>query len=410
MIRVYILALVLLTSNSLFGKTHHITPKTPVSQIQSILDSTSDGDTVSFAKGNYPVVNLFVHKSITLRGDKGAVLLSLSGDEILTVEADDVYIENLEFRDVLSSYLKESSAIRIVNSFHYTIKNCRFVNCFFAIYLQKSSDGKVLNNYIKGDAKEESNSGNGIHAWYCKRLEIKNNEISQHRDGIYFEFVDSSFIVGNNSYKNIRYGLHFMFSNKDSYTQNTFRNNGVGVAVMFSRNIEMRSNIFIKNWGTATYGLLLKEIYDAEIIDNQFIDNTTGINVEGSNRIVYKNNNFIKNGWAICFKGGCEDNQIIENNFEYNTLNMMVGSKLHSNSIRDNYWSDYTGYDLDKDGTGDVPFYPVNLFSYILNQVPESVVLLRSMFVSIINLSERVSPIFTPKEVLDPSPKMTKYI
>ena len=56
----------------------------------------------------------------------------------------------------------------------------------------------------------------------------------------------------------------------------------------------MLNNTFKENWGTASYGLLLKEINDAEIIGNTFEENTIGINIEGSNRITYKNNNFIK--------------------------------------------------------------------------------------------------------------------
>ena len=62
---------------------------------------------------------------------------------------------------------------------------------------------------------------------------------------------------------------------------------------MFSKKIKMYNNVFKENWGTASYGLLLKEINDAEIIGNTFEENTIGINIEGSNRILYKNNNFI---------------------------------------------------------------------------------------------------------------------
>ena len=83
-----------------------------------------------------------------------------------------------------------------------------------------------------------------------------------------------------------------------------------------------------------------------------------------------------------------------------------MSSKLSNNTFNDNYWSEYTGYDLDKDGVGDIPHYPVKLYSYIHQQVPESVVLMRSLFVDIINYAEKVSPVFTPKDVMDKTPKM----
>jgi len=200
-----------------------------------------------------------------------------------------------------------------------------------------------------------------------------------------------------------------MFSNDDTYQDNTFENNGAGVAVMFSKKIKMYNNIFKENWGTASYGMLLKEINDAEIIGNTFEDNTIGINIEGSNRIIYKHNNFMNNGWAIKVKGACYTNTFIENNFLYNSFDIAYNSKINDNKFDRNYWSSYTGYDLDKDGIGDVPYRPVKLFSYIVNRTPETIILLRSMFIDIIDFSEKVSPVFTPDNLLDNNP-LTKKI
>jgi nitrous oxidase accessory protein len=201
-----------------------------------------------------------------------------------------------------------------------------------------------------------------------------------------------------------------MFSNDDIYKSNVFEYNGVGVAVMFSRRITMEENTFGHNWGHAAYGLLLKEIYDAEILNNKFIQNTIGIFVEGSNRVNYKLNEFRRNGWAIKFSGGCELNKVTANHFLHNSIDLVVSSKLNDNSFDHNYWSEYTGYDLDKDGVGDIPHYPVKLYSYILNQAPESIVLIRSLFVDIINFAEKVSPVFTPKDVLDNYPQMVSKL
>ena len=79
---------------------------------------------------------------------------------------------------------------------------------------------------------------------------------------------------------------------------------------------------------------------------------------------------------------------------------------MNDNKFRSNYWSDYTGYDLNKDGVGDVPYRPVKLFSYISNRTPESIVLLRSLFIDIMNFSEKVAPVFTPENLIDETPRM----
>ena len=266
----------------------------------------------------------------------------------------------------------------------------------------------MFHNKIIGDAVEEYNSGNGIQLWYSKNVEIEHNFVQHVRDGIYLEFSDFCTIKNNVSSLNVRYGLHFMFSNDDVYQDNEFSNNGAGVAVMFSRRISMFNNIFKENWGTASYGLLLKEINDAEIEGNIFEDNTIGVNVEGSNRINYKHNTFENNGWAIKVKGACYANIFIENNFLYNSFDIAYNSKVNDNKFDKNYWSNYTGYDLDKNGIGDIPYRPVKLFSYIVNRTPETIILLRSMFIDIIDFSEKVSPIFTPDDLLDNNPQIKK--
>ena len=88
---------------------------------------------------------------------------------------------------------------------------------------------------------------------------------------------------------------------------------------------------------------------------------------------------------------------------------MSYNSNLNDNLFNENYWSEYTGYDLDKDGFGDIPYRPVKLFSYIVDRTPEAIILLRSLFVSIINFSEKVSPVFTPDNLMDDKPKMLPY-
>jgi nitrous oxidase accessory protein len=201
-----------------------------------------------------------------------------------------------------------------------------------------------------------------------------------------------------------------MFSNDDIYENNRFEENGAGVAVMFSKNIIMLNNIFRKNWGSASYGMLLKEINDAEIKGNTFEENTIGINVEGSNRIQYINNNFTKNGWAIKVRGACYVNIFTGNNFLHNSFDLSYNSNLNDNKFDKNYWSNYTGYDLDKNGTGDVPYRPVKLFSYIVNRTPETIILLRSLFIDIIDFSEKVSPVFTPDNLMDENPQMKRII
>lgn len=389
-----------------FGQIIRVCSDCPVNDLAKAINMAKSNDTIIVAKDIATTFPFVINKNLTLIGENYPVLDGLNKNEILTVKSDTFTIKGFKFQNVGQSFTKDHAAIRLIRSKCFIIEDNLFENIFYGIFLEKSGNGIIRKNTIRGNATVEFKSGNGIHLWHCKNIVIDNNSISKVRDGIYFEFVDNSTVTNNHSYNNLRYGLHFMFSNSDEYRNNTFERNGAGVAVMFSKKIAMHKNIFLKNWGTASYGLLLKEIYDAEITDNTFEKNTIGINAEGSNRIKYLNNDFRENGWAVKILGACFDNDFKKNNFLNNTFDVAYSGRLNNNSFENNYWSEYAGYDLNKDGIGDVPHRPVKLFSYIVNQSPESIILLRSLMIDVLNFSEKVSPIFTPTDLFDNKPLM----
>tara|TARA_R110002074_G_scaffold267932_2_gene440116 strand:+ start:4485 stop:5729 length:1245 start_codon:yes stop_codon:yes gene_type:complete len=403
-----ILFFFLSTTSFVFSQKINVCNDCKITSLKEAIAIAKDFDSILVKKGTYKEYNIVIDKPLTIIGENYPVIDGELKGEIITIISDNVTVDGLFIINVGTSYTSDYAAIRVRKSKNFVIQNLVLEKLFFGIYIEKSRDGKVYHNKIIGDAVQEYNSGNGIQLWYSKNIVIEHNYIEHVRDGIYLEFSDDCLIKNNVSAENLRYGLHFMFSNNDIYQDNTFENNGAGVAVMFSKKIKMLNNVFKENWGTASYGMLLKEINDAEIIGNTFEQNTIGINTEGSNRIIYKNNNFISNGWAIKVRGACYGNQFLANNFLYNSFDISYNSKVNDNVFNKNYWSNYTGYDLDKNGIGDVPYRPVKLFSYIVNRTPETIVLLRSLFVDIIDFSEKVSPVFTPDNLLDNNPSIKK--
>jgi len=401
----YFLIFFLFSTINLQAKTIEVCSTCEVQSIKKAVFLAKDGDTLLIKKGVYKETNININKSIHIIGVNYPVLdANNKAESILIITADNFSIQGLKFKNIGLSYTKEIAAILLSKSRNFTVKDNIIENSFYGFIIQDCRYGVFQNNTVTGNAKNEASSGNGFHVWKSKRIRIENNKVYKMRDGIYLEFVNKSFISNNISKNNVRYGLHFMFSNHNEYHHNEFNNNGAGVAVMFSKFIKMHHNTFHFNWGTASYGLLLKEIYDAEINDNYFEQNTVGINIDGCNRINYKNNHFVRNGWALRFTGGCYTNIFQYNNFMHNSFDLSYNSRLNDNKFEANYWSEYTGYDLDKNGIGDVPHRPVKLFSYIVNKTPETLILLRSLFVDIINFSEKVSPVFTPDNLIDSKP------
>ncbi|CAM4156858.1 nitrous oxide reductase family maturation protein NosD [Gillisia hiemivivida] len=396
--------LLLLLSTSSYGNDLEVCKSCTYKSIKEAVEKAAPFDTIYVKEGTYYEFNIEITKPLTIIGENNPIIDGKNKGEIITIQADNVTIDGLTIVNVGTSYTTDFAAVRVVKSENFLLQNLKLQKLFFGIYLEKSNNGKVLNNTITGDAVHEYSSGNGIQLWYCRNVEVRGNTIKKVRDGIYLEFSDEILISDNNSSGNLRYGLHFMFSNHDTYINNVFANNGAGVAVMFSKFIIMKNNTFKKNWGSASFGLLLKEINDSEISHNTFEENTVGINVEGSNRVTYTHNDFKNNGWAIKVRGACYFNVFEKNNFLYNSFDISYNSRINDNKFHGNYWSNYTGYDLDKDGIGDIPYRPVKLFSYIVNRTPETIILLRSLFIDIIDFSEKVSPVFTPDNLLDENP------
>lgn len=389
-----------------WSKTIEVCNSCSIKTLQQALLISNAGDIIKVHKGIYKETNLIIDKPLTIIGIGNPIIDGELKGDIFKIKADHVTLKGFNIINVGKDYANSNSAIRVQKSKYFEISNNQFKYVLFAIYIEKSTFGKINNNRIEGNAVSEMFSGNGIHLWDCKNISIIDNYIEKTRDGIYLEFASNCKVFKNISIRNLRYGLHFMFSNDNSYEYNKFITNGAGVAVMFSKRIKMQYNLFQKNWGTASYGLLLKEINDADIRSNIFEENTIAIHVEGSNRIVYSKNNFNRNGWAVKVRGACYNNEFKENNFLNNSFDVSWSTKMNNNFFERNYWSEYTGYDLDNNGIGDVPHRPVKLFSYIVNKTPETIVLLRSLFINLVDFSEKVSPIFTPDFLIDNQPKM----
>jgi nitrous oxidase accessory protein len=249
-------------------------------------------------------------------------------------------------------------------------------------------------------------TGNGLHSWSSHNVVFEDNEIVGHRDGIYFEFTTSSVARRNVSRDSRRYGLHFMFSDSCRYEGNTFYNNESGVAVMYAKYITMIGNRFERNRGSAAYGLLLKEISDSKVLGNQFVENSIGLHLEGANRNDVFDNDFVRNGWAVRVLAGAEDNLLRGNLFSGNVFDVGTNSRLSNSTFEGNWWDRYRGYDLDRNGRGDVPHPPVRLFALLVEQSPPALVLVRSLLVDMLDVAERVVPALTPVTLRDNAPLM----
>ncbi|MBI1808490.1 MAG: nitrous oxide reductase family maturation protein NosD [Gemmatimonadetes bacterium] len=375
--------------------------------ITAALAAARPGDRVIVNAGTYREPTIVIGTPrVTLEGRGWPLLDGQGARAVLIVAADDVTVRGLVVANTGVSNLDDRAGIRVRDARRCLIEHNRVRDNLFGIYLQRAADCVVRGNEVVAHGVSQNTSGNGIHLWYSPGARIEDNHVSGQRDGIYFEFSSGGVTTGNVSEHSQRYGLHFMFSDSCRYERNVFRENNSGVAVMYSRGVVISHNRFEHSWGSAAYGLLLKEILGGEIRGNVFTGNSTGIYLEGSSHLAVADNDFLQNGWAAKVLANAEDDHFTGNRFAGNAFDVSTNSRAASSTFDGNWWDAYRGYDLDRDGVGDVPFHPVRLFALIVEQHAPALVLLRSPMVAILDAAERVFPVLTPEALVDRRPLM----
>lgn len=375
--------------------------------IKQAIAAAQSGDTIFVHKGHYIEGTIDIEKSLTLIGIERPVIDGNLDGEIITFKADNIVLKGFKLINSGRDEIRSVAAVHIYTSADSVIDNNIFENNHFGIYVQRGLRCLISNNKITSNrGTSEENIGDGIHLLGSREIWVKNNYISGHKDGIYLEKNVKCFVFHNLSRHNLRYGLHFMFSNDSVYTANVFDNNEAGVAVMYAMNVSMYDNKFINNWGDSVYGLLLKEISYSKIKGNTFQNNTTAIFADGATKIDFYNNEFENNGWAIKINSNCMENKIIRNNFVNNTFDVSTNGSVVMNEFRFNYWDKYEGYDLNKDKIGDVPFHPLSLYSVLVQQNPSVMLLFRSFLVDMLDRTEKIIPSLTPESFVDDQPLM----
>lgn len=364
-------------------------------------------DTIVVFAGTYNErASIVIDKPLTILGRPNAVLRGAGDHPLVIVRADSVTLRYLTLRNVQRSDTEDLAAVLLDSVSACVISDNVVEDAFFGIYAAGTTDCVISGNRVTGSGSGEQRNGNAIHMWSSRRLVVRGNTVEQYRDGIYMEFVTDSRIERNMSRRNRRFGLHFMFSHDCEYRDNTFRENGAGVAVMYTKRVAMTGNRFLRNQGPAAYGLVLKDITDSEIDGNTFQENSTALHMDGAARVRVTGNTFDNNGWAVRLLANAVATTLERNTFVRNAFDLATNSRLTSGTIRGNYWDSYTGYDLDRDGFGDVPHRPVRLFSLVVEQNPPALALQGSFLTMLIDFAERAFPVLTPGGLSDEAPRM----
>ena len=377
----------------------------PGQSIQAAIASAAPGDTLLIARGLYNE-HVLVDKPLTLRGQDRPTISGQNSGDVIRVTSSDVVIEGLIIRDSGADLDAQNAGVYVVpGADRFTLRDCVLTYTLFGLWLEKSNHSKILGNTITGKRDLLSAArGNGIQVYNTTDVEVIGNNISFARDGIYVDISKRALFRGNKIH-HVRYGTHYMNTNYSTWEGNESYLNRGGLALMEVRNLIVRNNIA---WGNEDHGIMLRTIQDSVIEHNVVAGNGRGFFVYDAEFNILRSNVVINNRVGVHLSAGSSNNEVDANDFIGNeeAVKFVASRDVAWGRKQGNYWSNYSGWDQDGDGAGDVAYEASDLVDRLNWQYPMVKLLLTSPSVQTLRFVARQFPVLRAPSVVEAHPRM----
>jgi nitrous oxidase accessory protein len=414
--------------------------------LQDILDRAADGDIVRFRTGEHrgPIR---ITRKVTVEGEPGAILVGPGKGSVVTVSAPGAVVRGLTIRGSGTDLEKMDAGIFVEKTASGAlIEENRAEGNLYGIYLHGAENSIARGNTIIGIQDGRLNeAGNGISVWNATGAKVLDNEVRFGRDGIYV-ITSRRNVFSGNRFRDLRFAIHYMYTNDSEITDNVSINNAVGFAMMFSSRLKISGNV---SDGDRDHGFLFNYANGSQITGNTVLgrlqpaerwasagtrgkhDKEHGLPAPdaaelapsadarpGPTKCVFiynANQNKFHDNWfegceiGIHFTAGSERNDMVGNAFIRNRNQVKYVSTRYldwSKDGRGNYWSDNPAFDLNGDGLGDSAYRPNDLVDKVLWTAPQAKVLMNSPAVQVIRWAQAQFPALLPGGVVDSKPLM----
>jgi nitrous oxidase accessory protein len=376
---------------------------------QELVDASDPWGRLEPPAGTYagPVV---IKTPMTIDG-KGQVTIDGGGrGSVVTLQTDGATLMGLRLTNSGDSHNDLDAAVKVRGNFN-VIKDNVITNTLFGVDLQQAENNIIKRNHISSKPLELGLRGDAIRLWYSFNNEITDNIIRNSRDTVIWYSRDN--LIARNDARGGRYSLHFMYSLANQVVDNHYENNSVGIFLMYSDGVKLRNNTITHANGATGMGIGFKETSDVEVIGNRILYCGTGLYLDVSpyqpdSTNLIKDNLIAYNGVGMLFLNDWTGNLIEGNSFKGNITQVAVsggGKTANRNQWSGNYWDDYEGFDLNRDGIGDTPY---ELYSYadrLWMDVPPARFFKGSPVMEVLDFLERLAPFSTPNMLVrDDSP------
>lgn len=381
--------------------------------LEAVLGVVSDGDTLHLAPGIHrgPVL---IERSISLIGEPGTIVDGGGAGTVITVNAPKVTLRGLTITGSGARLSDEDSGVFITSLGDGSLVADNVLDAnLIGVYLKGPDSAVVRNNSITGRTDLRVNErGNGVQLWNTPGSVVEGNRIRYGRDGIFVTTSrDNKF--HQNIFADLRFAIHYMYTNNSSVTDNISTGNKVGYALMYSKSLVVTGN---RSSGDSERGIFFNFTNDSIISGNSV---TPGGGRASAQKCVFVYNSHFnsisRNHFEACeigihFTAGSEENFLWENNFVANRNQVKyVGTREleWSRKHRGNYWSDHIAFDLDGDGTANQPYRPNSISDQILWRYPLAKLLMNSPILQILQWAQSEFPALHPGGVTDSHPLMS---
>ena len=399
-------AVLSLFSSSVPGAiVHAVSPAS--GPLNDLIAKLQPGDTLLLSAGHYsgPVI---IDRSIKIEGTPGAVIDGLGAGHVILVDAPDVVVQGLTITNSGELLSEENSGVFITAKADRTIiSNNQIIHNLIGVNLKGPEQAQVISNSIIGRNDLRINErGNGVHVWNSPGSVVRANRVSQGRDGIFSTTSRNNRFVDNH-FSQLRFAVHYMYTNHSEISGNISENNHVGYALMYSSHLKVINNI---SRGDRDRGIFFNYTNHSEITNNRVSGGAEKCAfVYNSNINQILNNHFEGCMIGVHFTAGSEQNEIYGNNFIANKTQVKyVGTRELEWSQADggNYWSDHLAFDLDGNSIADKPYRPNTIVDQLIWRHPTAKVLLNSPALQLLQWAQSHFPALHPGGVQDSFPLM----
>ncbi|MEI2285343.1 right-handed parallel beta-helix repeat-containing protein [Paenibacillus polysaccharolyticus] len=325
--------------------------------LQPIIDQADAGAVIHLEPGRYegPVL---ISKALTLIGDDSVTIHNEQEQAAISIQAEGVKLKGFTIEH---NGRQPAAAVQITGG-NNEVTELTIRTKGAGLLLRKATSATIRNNTIEwagASTASSSQKGNGIDLYNSHNSRIEGNQIEGVLDSIYVE-NSRNVAVNNNRFMQTRYGIHCMYIDGSSVTNNTGEGNMTGAMIMGVKNTVVSGNTFRKQSSNVhSQGILLYDVHQSKIHSNTVEGNRVGMNIAESSGNEIDDNSVIRNFVGIQMVLA-EGNQFTQNRFVSNVIDASTMDSK-DNILKENYWDSFQGLDLNQDGISELS-YAINPF------------------------------------------------